>query len=234
MSSLRRIERNIKLAKDILARLGVEYKFDWEIYDQILKENLLKNKSWLDVGCGANEIIHSFDVEFKLGMDTKSPESVKLPKDFCCSSVYHLPFKSESFDIVTARFFVEHLKSPLDAFSEIKRVLKINGLFILHTTNKFSPIVFIKNLIPQKLLQRILAIMAGVKETHPCYYRYNSLKEFKQGINGFKKIREIYIYNLFIFIRIIMLIDVLLYIIVNKYKFRKLCPVFCGIYKRIS
>lgn len=229
-----RIESNIRLAKKIMKILSIDYRFDWEIYEDILSRNLLKCKSWLDIGCGENQIVNSFNVRYKIGVDKKLPESGESRKNFCCASVYRLPFKSDSFDIITAKFFIEHLRTPSEAFDEIRKVLKVGGLFIIHTTNKFSPVIMIKNLLPRRLLLRVLSVLAGIKEIHPCYYKFNSPKEFKRGISGFTKIKEFYICNIFIFIRPVMLIDILLYLLTSRLKLYKVCPVYCAILKKVN
>jgi ubiquinone/menaquinone biosynthesis C-methylase UbiE len=44
---------------------------------------------------------------------------------------YPLPFDDNSFDAVTCRFAFHHIPSPLDAFSEMRRVCKANGTIVV-------------------------------------------------------------------------------------------------------
>jgi SAM-dependent methyltransferase len=48
-----------------------------------------------------------------------------------------LPFADETFDLVVCKDVFEHLLNPLYALSDIRRVLKNNGLFLFHVPNHF-------------------------------------------------------------------------------------------------
>lgn len=48
--------------------------------------------------------------------------------DFRVGNIYDLPFEAAAFDAVFAHAVMEHLKTPLNAFKEIRRVLKSGGV----------------------------------------------------------------------------------------------------------
>ena len=50
-----------------------------------------------------------------------------------------LPFSDESFDVVTLSLSVDYLTSPLEAFREMRRVLKPGGLAAMAFTNRCFP-----------------------------------------------------------------------------------------------
>jgi len=50
-----------------------------------------------------------------------------------------LPFKNETFDIVSAAFLIVHLKDPTRFFDEVYRVLKDGGLFVVTNINQKDP-----------------------------------------------------------------------------------------------
>ena len=52
------------------------------------------------------------------------------------ADAYHLPFADQSFDVLTAMDFLEHVEHPGQIIQEFSRVLKPNGLFIFHTFNR--------------------------------------------------------------------------------------------------
>src|SRR5690606_14398436 len=62
---------------------------------------------------------------------------------------YHLPFSNESFDVITAMDFLEHVESPDQVIMEFSRVLKPGGMFFFHTFNR-NPISW---LVVIKLLE---------------------------------------------------------------------------------
>ncbi len=49
-----------------------------------------------------------------------------------------LPFKSDSFDLVTANMVVERLREPDLQFREVSRVLRPGGIFLLHTPSAYG------------------------------------------------------------------------------------------------
>jgi ubiquinone/menaquinone biosynthesis C-methylase UbiE len=48
----------------------------------------------------------------------------------------NLPFKDESFDIVTAFEVIEHLYDPQKALGEIRRILKMDGIALISTPRR--------------------------------------------------------------------------------------------------
>jgi SAM-dependent methyltransferase len=104
----------------------------------------VKGKKILDLGCGTGiyaklltkrgAIVKGFDI---------SPEMIKIAKqenpglDLKIGSAYDIPF-DEKFDIVLASLVVHYIEDWDKMFSEIKRVLKNNGLFIFSTGNPVS------------------------------------------------------------------------------------------------
>lgn len=92
----------------------------------------------LEVGCGAGAFAraikkHRPSLEVS-GCDL-SRNSIALAKGFggdvsyFQADVYHLPFKSDSFDAVVSFDVWEHLEKPAKAFQEVYRVLKPGGIF---------------------------------------------------------------------------------------------------------
>ena len=59
--------------------------------------------------------------------------------DFTVCSVENIPFKTESFDIITGIFgALDHTKYYLKVFHEISRLLKKGGIFVFTVLNKFA------------------------------------------------------------------------------------------------
>ena len=62
------------------------------------------------------------------GIQTNSRDSSRID---IVSDIVNIPIKSGSFDAVLCVEVFEHLPRPLDALSELSRVLKKNGILIL-------------------------------------------------------------------------------------------------------
>jgi 2-polyprenyl-6-hydroxyphenyl methylase/3-demethylubiquinone-9 3-methyltransferase len=133
-----------------LLRAESKTKTPW-IIKKISEHGLLNNKTKvLDVGCGAGFLSNDLAKE-KLqvtGIDL-SEESLIVAKKYDetksviyqTADAYHLPFPDQSFDVITAMDFLEHVDDPKGVIKEFSRVLKPNGIFIFHTFNR-NPLAY--------------------------------------------------------------------------------------------
>lgn len=99
----------------------------------------------LDVGCGAGFLSNELA---KLGVQVTgvdlSEESLKVAHKYDATKsvhyqsadAYKLPFADQSFDVLTAMDFLEHVEHPDQIITEFSRVLRPGGIFIFHTFNR--------------------------------------------------------------------------------------------------
>lgn len=100
----------------------------------------------LEVGCGTGAILsdyqqdhpgylHGLDINFSYcRMSTRNaPNSL-----ICNGDVFYLPYPAGSFDLIYCHYFLLWLPSPLRALSEIKRVLKTGGSFLVFAEPDYS------------------------------------------------------------------------------------------------
>ena len=102
----------------------------------------VKGKKILDLGCGTGiyaRILKKRGAKVQ-GIDI-SPKMIEIARqnvkgvDFRIGSVYNLPYKSGTFDIVLASLVVHYFGNLNKALKEIRRVLKKNGVFIFSSDN---------------------------------------------------------------------------------------------------
>ena len=128
-----------------LLRAESKTKSPW-IIQKIKNHGLLNAETKvLDVGCGAGFLSNELAKQNLrvTGVDLSS-ESLKVAArhdstgkvHYQTADAYHLPFADQSFDVLTALDFLEHIDRPADVIKEFSRVLKPNGLFIFHTFNR--------------------------------------------------------------------------------------------------
>lgn len=101
-----------------------------------------KPKRILDVGCGRGFYVQTLSeiksveridgIEIEPEYLAQAKKTVQSPKvHLQLGSVYELPFKSRSFDMVVLSEVLEHLTDEASALAEIKRVLKPGGWLVL-------------------------------------------------------------------------------------------------------
>jgi len=72
----------------------------------------------------------------QIGIEMINPELVN-------GSALQIPFANHSFDLIIIQDVIEHLINTSDFYSEVKRVLRMNGVVYLSTPNKLSVFNFI-------------------------------------------------------------------------------------------
>lgn len=118
---------------------------------KILKEYKNTDAKVLDLGCGIGLTLAILSDNFPniVGCDTEkyavetSKELLKKTNKVVPIYLYNgkkLPFKDNSFDIVTLIEVYEHVKDPKLLIDEVHRVLRKDGLLHITTANKWWPI----------------------------------------------------------------------------------------------
>jgi ubiquinone/menaquinone biosynthesis C-methylase UbiE len=105
---------------------------------ELIKKNF-KGKTFenmLDVATGAGHCAMVISASNKFTMDISIPMLVtaREKNGLCCAACGvsdHLPFRDNSFDILTCRIAMHHFKSPAGFFKEAKRVLRPLGWMVL-------------------------------------------------------------------------------------------------------
>lgn len=118
-----------------------------QVVIKLMRENKLKKV--LDVGCGTGRLVnhlnkHGFEA---IGCDN-SPNAVRIAQKLNnkltiqLASAVKLPFKKNSFDLVTAISLIEHLTQNEGGkfLEEARRVLKPKGYIFLVTPNFATPL----------------------------------------------------------------------------------------------
>jgi ubiquinone/menaquinone biosynthesis C-methylase UbiE len=98
----------------------------------------------LVIGCGSqddmsiiNEICAAVGIDISETAIRK--EQKKYPRhQYCIGDATNLPFDKDNFDVVVCSEVIEHIPQDERALSEVRRVLKNDGAFILTTSNWIS------------------------------------------------------------------------------------------------
>lgn len=152
-----------------------------------------RDRKWLDLGCGHQIIPHwmpsweNEDVkliensEIVVGIDYIFEDLIKHKtlRHRVQGDIYYLPFHARSFDVITLNMVVEHIQYPKNALMEIYRILKPEGVCIIHTPNKLNYNVLLSRIFPEGIKKIIIKVLEDRSEedVFPTFYRMNSSKD---------------------------------------------------------
>lgn len=107
-------------------------------------------KTGLEVGCGTGRITASYVgiVEDLMVSDLSPVLAEKVAKKLTCrfsaENACELSFPDESFDVVVSSECIEHTPDPIQAITEMTRVLKPGGTLVITTPNKlWYPLLYV-------------------------------------------------------------------------------------------
>ena len=172
-------------------RIHPDREYTQLTYARLISEVLTPQTRWLDAG-GGHKIIEVPTPDLELAMVRR----VRLAA--CCDRVIdaiakhrsisiavgatldHLPFRSESLDLITLNNVAEHLEQPREVLAEFARVLAPGGRLIIHTPNISSYPMRIADLgrriLPKPFVMKMIRYMDFREEedVFPTYYRANT------------------------------------------------------------
>jgi len=133
-----------------------DYWYNRDFLDLMAKRwGLNRYSSMLDVGCGqchwsrllvpylkAGAAVTGYDSDIKWAAGNEKIkqqfESASAQVSFVKGDAQDLPFENDSFDVVTCQTVLIHVENPLKALSEMKRVVKKNGIVICAEPNNLA------------------------------------------------------------------------------------------------
>ena len=138
------------------------------LYGRALQRYVYRGVRWLDVGCGyqvlpfwampeeaQRELVKSVDMLTGIDVDERIKDHPLL--------TYRveglggsLPFRDQTFDLVTANMVIEHIEEPQKFLADIRRVLRPGGRFLFHTPNILFWLTAIAYLTPDAIKKPII------------------------------------------------------------------------------
>jgi len=185
---------------------GLEYT--QAVYERVLARAVNGETCWLDLGCG-HQILPPWRLEEELQLARSAKRVVGADYDLASlkahvsirervrSDIERLPFRAETFDLVTANMVVEHVADPERLLKEVWRILKPGGRFIMHTPNRRGYNTVAARLLPEFVKPRLALLLSGRPEADVfrTYYRLNSERTLRQlaGRAGFSAVSVDYL-----------------------------------------
>lgn len=172
---------------EIEQKLAPGLRYSQSAYEEVLNKLISSDTHWVDVGCGRSilpqwrpkrELLLVGKAASVIGVDIDQDVVAKHRsiRDTRIGSIYELPLESNSADVVTANMVVEHLEYPVRAFTEVRRVLRSGGKFLIHTPNLKGYIAGLARTLPPAVRSRLAVLLEGRHEedVYRTYYRCNT------------------------------------------------------------
>lgn len=144
-----------------------------------VKEENLKNKTLLDIGCGSGRFtkqaaLCGADISFGSDLGESVELAYKLTKDLdnvCIvqADIYHMPFKN-IFDLAYSIGVLHHLPQPQQGFSKLPAVLKPGGKMLIWVYNRrnnkralyfYEPLRTVLKKLPKPILYKLCYLPGG-------------------------------------------------------------------------
>ncbi len=222
-------------ANAIIKKWTPSYRYRWEVYESYFKDFLNSETVWLDLGCG-----HNADIEekkhlafFASGVDIIKNEPL-LAHPFILSDITVLPFKSDTIDLVSMRFVMEHVADPGALFKELNRVLKPGGKLIFGTTNVWSPVIFLPKLLPYTVRKKMILKVFKVEDEDifPTYHRFNSYVKIKKNFHELKLLKLDFIQDLNAMNKVLFLVFFAWHVLTTPVLFNRLRSNLIAVYTK--
>jgi ubiquinone/menaquinone biosynthesis C-methylase UbiE len=165
-------------------------KYSQDIYEEFLGNNVKAKIFWLDLGCG-HQILQKWKLNKELELINKPKSIVGIDYNFPSllkhttilnkvnGDISFLPFKRNTFDLITSNMVFEHLRFPEGQLKEIHRVLKKKGKLIFHTPNKWGYTTLFSRMVPEIIKDNLVNLLEGRKpeDVFQTFYKINSSAE---------------------------------------------------------
>ena len=160
-------------------------------YARTLQPLIATSRTWLDLGCGRYFVPEW--VPFDPGVGPPGRSIVGADLDAAAlrahpaldarliASGQALPFRSDTFDLVTVNMVLEHVRDPQLLFAEVFRVLTPGGIFLAHTPNLSGYTTILANMAPASVRIRLARLLQGrqAEDVYPTFYRANSAERLQ-------------------------------------------------------
>jgi 2-polyprenyl-3-methyl-5-hydroxy-6-metoxy-1,4-benzoquinol methylase len=171
----------------------IRYSFGYftpdEYYEAVVSKLVETGCAWIDVGGGRDVFPDNKALATELAARCLRLTAVD-PSDTVEENQFaHRRVKakiedftsSESFDLATLRMVAEHIETPEPSIASLARLVKPNGMVVVYTINKWSPVSLASLLTPFWIHHPIKHLLWKTEEadTFPVAYKMNTRRRLR-------------------------------------------------------
>jgi SAM-dependent methyltransferase len=158
---------------------------DWQMFHRMIADRIVPGMRILEVGCGRGSICpfpwDKYTDRYLVGIDPDPTAAANpyldrfvLLRD--STDLRRWPLDGQTFDLIIARYVLEHVETSGEFLANIKRALKPGGEFLFLTPNLLHPAVAVSHILPVSLKHLILSATKQVDsaDVFPTHYRLNT------------------------------------------------------------
>jgi len=175
--------------RNAIARaIGLDLTHPQVHYGRTLQRYVTPGIRWLDVGCGYQilpEWALAEDAQRKLVASVATLTGVDVDKRIKDHPLLTyrvealggaLPFRDQTFDLITANMVVEHIERPEKFLADMFRVLRSGGRFLFHTPNFLFWMTFVSYFTPDAIKKPIIWRLEQrhAEDVFPTHYTLNT------------------------------------------------------------
>jgi SAM-dependent methyltransferase len=158
---------------------------DHTLFDRAVRHHLSAGALVLDAGAGRG-VRYPYDYKERV----RRLVGVDVDPNICQNRIVHnavrgdlahLPFRDATFDMIFSKYVFEHLREPLAAMRELRRVTESGGHLVIHTPNRYHYVALGAMLTPQCVHRRFNRLR-GCEEidTFPTIYKANDRRTLER------------------------------------------------------
>lgn len=170
-------------------RLAADYFTPDDYYEAIVDKLVKPGNAWADVGCGRDMFPSHPDLALELskragfvfGID---PDD-NINENTFVSDRFQGPIEdcttTRRFDVITLRMVAEHIVDPPRAMRKLADLLVPNGVVVIYTPFKWSPMSVIATIVPFKLHNPLKQLIwrSESRDTFPTAYKLNTRSDLR-------------------------------------------------------
>lgn len=153
-------------------------------FDRAVRRRLRPDHVVLDAGAGRGKAFtHDYkdNASLVVGLD-RDPHVSENPllHRAVLGDLARLPFPGATFDLVLAKYLLEHLERPPEVLRELRRVLKPGGHLVFHTPNRFHYVPLAARLTPHRFHVWLNEKRGAEGHVFETYYRANDRRTLQR------------------------------------------------------